>query len=106
MPKSNEPLKLAQDRLADAVESIVSRDDWKRMLKVASKFHRYSFNNHQMDRTRSVLLRRLRCRAEGGPSAEGQDRSNTMNRAGSPWSPDSIGECSIKPAFLHAVMAS
>jgi antirestriction protein ArdC len=30
------------------VESIASGDDWKRMLKVVSKFHRYSFNNHLM----------------------------------------------------------
>ena len=41
-------LKAAHDKLTDAVESIVSGDDWQRMLKVASKFHRYSFNNHLM----------------------------------------------------------
>ena len=41
-------LKAAHDKLTEAVESIVSGDDWQRMLKVASKFHKYSFNNHLM----------------------------------------------------------
>lgn len=35
-------LQEAHERLARAVESITSSDEWKRMLKVASKFHRYS----------------------------------------------------------------
>jgi antirestriction protein ArdC len=48
MPKSTEALKQAHERLTQAVESIVTGDDWKRMLKVASNFHRYSFNNHLM----------------------------------------------------------
>lgn len=38
-------LQAAHERLTQAVEAIVSGDDWKRMLTVASKFHRYSFNN-------------------------------------------------------------
>jgi antirestriction protein ArdC len=38
-------LKAAHDRLQEAVESIVTGEDWARMLKVASKFHRYSFQN-------------------------------------------------------------
>lgn len=38
-------LKEAHERLAQAVESIVSGDDWRRMLRVAAKFHRYSFQN-------------------------------------------------------------
>jgi hypothetical protein len=41
-------LKAAHDRLTRAVEDIVTGDDWQRMLKVASKFHRYSFNNQLM----------------------------------------------------------
>ena len=41
-------LQAAHERLQQAVESIVSGDDWQRMLKVAAKFHRYSFNNHLM----------------------------------------------------------
>lgn len=41
-------LKAAHDKLQAAVAQIVSGDDWKRMLKVASKFHKYSFNNHLM----------------------------------------------------------
>jgi hypothetical protein len=41
-------LRAAHDKLLEAVVDIVSGDDWKRMLKVASKFHRYSFNNHLM----------------------------------------------------------
>lgn len=41
-------LKAAHDSYRKAVDEIVSGDDWKRMLKVASKFHRYSFNNHLM----------------------------------------------------------
>lgn len=35
-------LQEAHDRLTQAVESIVSGDDWQRMLKVAAKFHNYS----------------------------------------------------------------
>ena len=38
-------LKEAHERLVQAVESIVTGEDWQRMLKVASKFHKYSFNN-------------------------------------------------------------
>ena len=38
-------LKAAHDKLVEAVSSIVSGEDWQRMLKVASKFHHYSFNN-------------------------------------------------------------
>jgi antirestriction protein ArdC len=41
-------LKEAHDRLTQAVESIVSGDDWQRMLRTAAKFHRYSFNNQLM----------------------------------------------------------
>lgn len=41
----NDKLKAAHDKLQAAVEEIVSGDDWRRMLKVASKFHNYSFNN-------------------------------------------------------------
>ena len=41
----NDKLKAAHDKLQAAVEEIVSGDDWQRMLKVASKFHNYSFNN-------------------------------------------------------------
>lgn len=38
-------LQAAHERLAQAVEAIVSGDDWKRMLRVSAKFHRYTFNN-------------------------------------------------------------
>ncbi len=51
MPKTAakpDRLKEAHDRLTQAVESIVSGEEWKRMLKVAAKFHNYSFNNHLM----------------------------------------------------------
>jgi antirestriction protein ArdC len=41
-------LKAAHDRLQAAVAEIVSGDDWKRLLKVVAKFHKYSFNNHLM----------------------------------------------------------
>ena len=41
-------LRAAHEKLQQAVAQIVSGDDWKRMLKIASKFHRYSFNNHLM----------------------------------------------------------
>jgi hypothetical protein len=44
----NDKLQAAHERLQRAVESIVSGEDWARMLKVASKFHKYSFNNHLM----------------------------------------------------------
>ncbi len=39
-------LKAAHAKLEDAIAELVSGEDWKRMLNVASKFHRYSFNNH------------------------------------------------------------
>lgn len=38
-------LQAAHDKLQKAVESIVSGEDWQRMLRTASKFHSYSFNN-------------------------------------------------------------
>jgi antirestriction protein ArdC len=41
----SDKLRAAHDRLTKAVESIVTGDDWQRMLKVSSKFHRYSFHN-------------------------------------------------------------
>ena len=44
----SDKLRAAHDKLQDAIAEIVSGDDWKRFLKVASKFHRYSFNNHLM----------------------------------------------------------
>jgi antirestriction protein ArdC len=44
----NDKLRVAHEKLQVAVAEIVSGDEWKRMLKVASKFHRYSFNNHLM----------------------------------------------------------
>ena len=48
MPNKTDKLQQAHERLTQAVESIVSGDDWQRMLKVASKFHNYSFNNQLM----------------------------------------------------------
>lgn len=36
----------AHEGLQEAVADIMSGDDWQRTLKVASNFHRYSFNNH------------------------------------------------------------
>jgi antirestriction protein ArdC len=44
----SDKLRAAHEKLQQAVAEIVSGDDWKRMLKIASKFHRYSFNNHLM----------------------------------------------------------
>lgn len=41
----NDKLQAAHGKLQEAVAEIVSGDDWKRMLKVASRFHRYSFSN-------------------------------------------------------------
>lgn len=38
----NDKLRAAHEKLQDAVAEIVSGDEWKRMLKVASRFHRYS----------------------------------------------------------------
>ena len=38
----SDKLRATHDKLQDAVAEIVSGDDWKRMLKVASKFHNYS----------------------------------------------------------------
>jgi antirestriction protein ArdC len=42
----SDAIRKAHERLETAVAALVSGDDWKRMLTVASKFHRYSFNNH------------------------------------------------------------
>jgi len=44
----NDKLRAAHEKLQQAVAEIASGDDWKRMLQVVSKFHRYSFNNHLM----------------------------------------------------------
>jgi antirestriction protein ArdC len=44
----NDKLRAAHDKLQHAVAEIVSGDEWKRMLKIASKFHNYSFNNQLM----------------------------------------------------------
>lgn len=44
----SERLKAAHDKLKDAIVCIVATDDWKRLLRVASRFHRYSFNNQLM----------------------------------------------------------
>ena len=41
-------LKAAHRKLQQAVDSIVTGADWQRMLKTASKFHRYSFHNTLM----------------------------------------------------------
>ena len=41
-------LNEVHDRLTEAVESIVSGDDWQRMLRTAAKFHKDSFNNQLM----------------------------------------------------------
>jgi antirestriction protein ArdC len=41
-------LKAAHQKLQEAVQSIVTGDDWQRMLKTAAKFHRYSFHNTLM----------------------------------------------------------
>ena len=38
-------LKAAHEKLSQAIESIVTGDDWQRMLQTAAKFHRYSFQN-------------------------------------------------------------
>jgi hypothetical protein len=63
-------LRAAHDKLQDAVAEIVSGDDWQRMLKVASKFHRYNFNNNQME-PGSVGRRTSAATSPGGrPSAE------------------------------------
>jgi antirestriction factor ArdC-like protein len=42
--RKNRPRTVLQQAFAE----IASGDDWKRMLQVVSKFHRYSFNNHLM----------------------------------------------------------
>jgi N-terminal domain of anti-restriction factor ArdC len=40
-----ERLEQLQQQLAEAHEALVNSDDWMRMLKMASKLHRYSMNN-------------------------------------------------------------
>jgi hypothetical protein len=41
-------LQAAHDKLQQAVAEIASGEDWQRMLKVSSKFYRYSVNNQLM----------------------------------------------------------
>lgn len=38
----SDKLRAAHEKLQQAVAEIASGDDWKRMLQVVSKFHRYS----------------------------------------------------------------
>lgn len=45
----NDKLRAAHEKLQEAVAEIASGDDWKRMLQVVSKFHRYSFNNRRAE---------------------------------------------------------
>jgi len=73
MPDSatrSERLRAAHDKLQGAVAAIVSGDDWKRMLKVASNFHRYSFNNHLM----------IFCQRPDATLVAGFQKWKTMNR--------------------------
>ncbi|MDQ3954505.1 MAG: ArdC-like ssDNA-binding domain-containing protein [Actinomycetota bacterium] len=44
----NDALRNAHERLQTAVAELVSGEDWRRMLEVASTFHRYSFHNHML----------------------------------------------------------
>ena len=69
-PKSDK-LQAAHDKLQGAVADIVSGDDWKRMLKVASNFHRYSFNNHLM----------IFCQRPDATLVAGFRKWKTMNRS-------------------------
>ena len=41
----NDKLTEAHEQMVQAVESLVSGDDWAQMLAVASRFHHYSFGN-------------------------------------------------------------
>ncbi len=55
----NDKLKAAHEKLKSAVEAIVSGDEWQRMLKVAARFHKYSFSNIlliQMQRPDATLV--------------------------------------------------
>jgi len=67
----NDKLRAAHDKLQDAVAEIVSGDDWKRMLNVASNFHRYSFNNHLM----------IFCQRPDATLVAGFQRWKSMNRS-------------------------
>lgn len=42
---NSEKVAEAHERLSSMVEAMVSGDDWRAMLAVAAKFHRYSFRN-------------------------------------------------------------
>jgi len=63
-------LKAAHDKLQQAVAEIASGDGWQRMLKVASRFHRYSFNNQLL-----IFLQR-----PGATHVAGFNRWRSMNR--------------------------
>jgi antirestriction protein ArdC len=43
--RSEDRLRLAQQRLTAAIEDLVTGEDWKRTLDVLANFHRYSFAN-------------------------------------------------------------
>jgi N-terminal domain of anti-restriction factor ArdC/IrrE N-terminal-like domain len=45
MGTNNDKLTEMHDRLAKAVESLVSGEDWKKMLELSRRFHTYSANN-------------------------------------------------------------
>lgn len=86
-------------------QAILTDDEGKRILEVASTFHRYSSTTTRWSRTRSVLLRRLRPRAEGRPSAEGSETfeqheiSNVPRGRQEAWSPSSAAPAEISVRF-------
>lgn len=73
----SDTLRAAQDKLQDAVAEVVSSDDWKRMLKVASKFHRYSFNDHQVEPLSVGPPVPAATRSEGRPLAKETEASRS-----------------------------
>lgn len=77
-------LQAARERLTQAVEAIVSGDDWKRMLKVSAKFHRYSFSSQLL-----IFLQRP-ARLSSPASAAGRssgDRSARVRMELRSWRP-------------------
>lgn len=73
----NDKLRAAHDKLQDAVAEIVSGDEWKRMLKVALQFHRYSFKNPatRFGTVRSCRVPRRSRRSRSSPSPTSLSRA-------------------------------
>jgi antirestriction protein ArdC len=74
-------LRAAHEKLQEAVESIVTGEDWQRMLKTAAKFHRYSSQNQLLiflQRPDATLLAGFRKWQELGRFVKKGEKGNAI----------------------------